>query len=96
MKIKAVSVEALDDYKIFVSFTDGVKGLYDLSDLAGKGVFKSWDKDNNFHKVFINEENGAITWPGDIDIDTLNAYLTIRKIEPEDFFKSSMKHAPNI
>ena len=62
MIIKATSVKALEKYKIFVSFNDGNEGIYDLQDAAGKGVFKSWDEDDNFNKVFINKENGAITW----------------------------------
>ena len=88
MKIKATSVKALEKYKIFVSFNDGTEGVYDLQNAAGKGVFKSWDENDTFNKVFINEENGAISWPGEIDIDTLNIYFVINNISPDEYFQS--------
>ncbi len=93
MKIKALTVKALEKYKIFVSFNDGTEGTYDLCESSGNGVFKIWDEDDNFNKVFINKDNGAITWPGAIDIDTLNAWFTINSIEPESYFQSHNKYA---
>ncbi|HEV2830374.1 MAG TPA: DUF2442 domain-containing protein [Hanamia sp.] len=77
---KIISVEAITKYKLKVHFNDGTQGMYELSDLAGQGVFKTWDIDNNFFKVFINKESGAISWPGEIDIDTINAYCAIKGI----------------
>lgn len=85
MWIKVVSVKALEKYSIYIQFNDGSEGVLDLSSHAGRGVFKSWDEDDNFNKVFISEESGAITWPDEIDIDTLNAYFTINKITPEEY-----------
>jgi hypothetical protein len=67
-----------------VHFTDGTQGVYEVSDLSGQGVFKIWDIDNNFFKVFINKESGAISWPGEIDIDTINAYCSIKGISSLD------------
>jgi hypothetical protein len=75
---KIISVEAITKYKLKVHFNDGTQGMYELSDLAGQGVFKTWDIDNNFFKVFINKESGAISWPVEIDIDTINAYSAIK------------------
>ena len=76
----AISVNALEKYRIAVIFNEGTEGVLDLSDCAHQGVFKSWDTENNFEKIFISKESGAITWPGDIDIDTLNCYLQIKGI----------------
>ena len=89
MRIKVTSVKAIEKYKIFIQFNDATEGVYDLSNCAGKGVFKTWEEDNNFFKVFISSESGAITWPNEIDIDTYNAYCIIKGINPEDFFKLS-------
>jgi hypothetical protein len=77
---KVISVVALGKYKLSLLFDDGVKGIVDLSDIAGKGVFTAWDKDDHFSKVFIDKESGAIAWPGNLDIDTLNCYLQIKEI----------------
>ena len=90
---KIISVKALDKFKLKISFNDGLKGIYDVSDLAGKGVFKIWDTNDNFFKVFINKESGAISWQGEIEIDTLNAYCTISGISPERYFQNQMDNA---
>lgn len=92
---KIISVEALKKYKLKVHFSDGTKGIYDVADLAGKGVFKIWDIDDNFFKVFINKESGAISWPGEIDIDTINTYCTIKGISPDKYFSNQMRYATN-
>ena len=93
MRIKITSVKALEKYKIFIQFNEGSEGILNLQDLAGKGVFKSWDVNNNFSKVFISDESGAITWPDEIDIDTLNAYFTIKNISPDEYLKKEKGHA---
>lgn len=90
---KVLSVEALKNYKLDIQFNDGTKGIYDVSDLAGKGVFSIWDVDNNFYKVFINKESGAISWPGDIDIDIIAAWCSIKGISPESYFNQELKYA---
>ena len=59
------SVSAIGKYKLFIQFSDLTEGEYDLSDMAGKGVFKSWDTNNNFLKVSVNPDSGAIKWRGD-------------------------------
>ncbi len=96
MKLKATSVKALEKYKLFIQFNDETEGVIDLSDIAGKGVFKTWDNDENFNKVFIDEESKAISWPNEIDIDTYNAYFTIHKITPADYFNKEKKYAASL
>jgi hypothetical protein len=82
-KIKAVT--AIRKYLLHVEFTDGTKGDYDAGFLAGKGVFKLWDNNNNFFKVFIDADSGAISWPGELDIDTINVYCTIKNIDADSY-----------
>ncbi len=84
---------AIAKYKLKVLFADGTEGMYDISDLAGQGVFKIWDIDNNFFEVFVNKESGAISWPGEIDIDSINAYCTIKGISPEKYLNNQMRYA---
>ena len=90
---KLISVTAIGKYKPYVRFSDASEGEYDVSHLAGKGVFKSWDTDNNFSKVSINTESGAITWPGELDIDTINAYCKIKGVEVDEYLNSKQHHA---
>jgi hypothetical protein len=96
MRLRIIEVTPLEKYKLFVRFSDGVEGAIDLSHLAGKGVFQSWEKNEDFYKVFISPESHAITWPGEIDIDTYKAYCTIKGINPEDYFKSEQQHATHL
>ena len=82
---KIKSVKAIQNYKLHVEFSDGVKGDYDISHLAGKGIFKSWDTENNFSRVSINPESGAITWPGELDVDTIRIYCEIKGISVDAY-----------
>lgn len=87
-KIKTVT--AIKKYVLHVEFTDGTKGNYDAGFLAGKGVFKNWDSDNNFSKVYIDADSGAISWPGELDIDTINIYCVIKGIDADSYL--TQKH----
>jgi hypothetical protein len=88
---KLKSVQSLNKYRIQILFDDGTTGVLDLSDLAGKGAFMLWDEDDNFNKVFINEESGAITWPGNLDIDTLTAWLQVKGVTYDEYKLTSQK-----
>lgn len=90
---KIISIEAIEKYRLKIVFNDETCGIYDVSDLAGKGVFKLWEKNDQFFKVFVDKESGAICWPGGIDIDTLHAYCSIKEISPDQYFNSRMNHA---
>ena len=86
---KVKSVKAVRNYLLHVVFTDNTKGDYDVSHLAGKGVFKLWDRDENFYKVFINPESGAISWPGELDIDSINVYCAVNNINVDSYLRQS-------
>jgi hypothetical protein len=88
-----ISVTAIGKYKLYVRFSDASEGEYDVSHLAGKGVFKSWETDNNFSKVSINTESGAITWPGELDIDTINVYCKIKGLDVDAYLYLKQQHA---
>lgn len=90
--VQIKSVKAIEKYKLNVLFSDGTTGIYDTGHLAGKGVFKAWDIDNTFEKVFISPDSGAITWPGDLDIDSIKVYTGIKGIN-SDYFLNEQKHA---
>lgn len=69
-------VNALDGYKLFVSFTDGVKGVIDLSADKDKEVFQIWNDRKAFENVFLSD-HGSIAWNDEVEIDVLNVYLTL-------------------
>lgn len=65
---RIVEVEARAGYRIWIRFEDGVSGEVDLSELVGKGVFRRWENEDEFRKVFIDSETGTVAWPGEIDL----------------------------
>jgi hypothetical protein len=60
MIAKPIAVKALDNYSIFVKFSDGTQGAVDLKHLAHKGIFCNWDNNHLFSQVHI-DDYGAIT-----------------------------------
>ena len=73
---KPVEVKALEGYRLWIKYSDGVEGVVDLSDLVGKGVFALWKDYREFHKVYIGP-GGAIAWGGEIDLCPDALYLRI-------------------
>ena len=84
MTAKPIEVKALDNYTIFVRFSDGVQGPIDLNHLAHRGVFHEWDKNNLFSQVHI-ADYGAIAWNDDIDICPDSAYLQLKGLTFEQW-----------
>lgn len=68
MLYRIVEVEARRGYRVWVRFEDGVEGEVDLSDLAGRGVFRQWEEEGEFEKVYVDSETWTIAWPGGIDL----------------------------
>ncbi len=85
--IRPVEVKPLDDYKIHLKYEDGTQGELDLSHLKGKGVFKFWDDYKNFKKVYIDPVTHSIAWSDEVDICPDNAYIKIKDVTPEEYFK---------
>ena len=65
---RIVAVEALQPYRVRVSFADGVQGEISLADLVGEGVFCAWRDARVFSQVSIDPETHTLTWPGGIDL----------------------------
>jgi len=84
MIAKPIDVKALDNYSIFVEFSDGTQGAIDLKHLAHKGVFCSWDSNNLFSQVHL-DDCGTITWNEDIDICSNSVYLQLKGIGIEQW-----------
>ena len=82
-----VSVKAIEPYIIWVEYSDGTSGKVDLSHLAGRGVFEFWNQIDNFNKVNIGKETGALEWNDEIDICPDSVYLDLKHKTFEDYAK---------
>ena len=92
---KPIKVKALQKYRLWLEYTDGVKGEVDLSHLAGKGVFALWNDYTAFENVYIGE-SGEIAWSEEVDLCSDALYLKVTGKTPEEVFpnlKQEMMHA---
>ena len=84
---KPVEVRALANYRIWLRYDDGTTGEVDLSDLAGRGVFKAWNEPGFFSAVRL-ASHGAVEWGSDIDLCPDSLYMQITGQSPEEFFRA--------
>ncbi|RMF35782.1 MAG: DUF2442 domain-containing protein [Chloroflexi bacterium] len=82
---RPIEVKPLENYRIWVKYSDGAEGMVDLSDLVGKGVFAVWNDYREFQKVHIGP-GGEIAWSEEIDLCPDAIYLKITGKKPEDLF----------
>ena len=88
-------VEAQDNYRLALSFADGTRGVVDLSELVGRGVFRGWQDYASFRKVAIGE-TGELVWPDGVDLCPDALYFKMTGKTPEEEFPAlqhEMAHA---
>jgi hypothetical protein len=74
--MKVSECQALDNFRVYLRFDNGVSGEVDLSHLRGKGVFAAWEDPRVFKKVLVTGQ-GALEWPGEIDLCPDALYLRL-------------------
>ncbi len=67
-------VEAMEDYKILITFDNGEKRIKDMKPYLEKGVFKKLKDEQVFKSVKISY--GTVTWGEDIDLCADSIYET--------------------
>ena len=94
MFVRPLLVRALPNYRLYLEFSDGVKGEVDLSDLAETGVFKIWDDNSFFQKVHIGEHR-EIKWSDEIELCGDSLYLKLTGKTPEELFPKLGREQPH-
>ena len=82
---KVSEVKVLQGYRLESVFDDGARGVVDLSDLVGKGVFAIWRDRRIFEQVQIGSF-GELVWGDQIDLCPDALYLKATGQKPEDVF----------
>jgi len=82
---KISEVKVLQGYRLELVFDDGARGVVDLSDLVGKGVFAIWRDRRIFEQVQIGSF-GELVWGNQIDLCPDALYLKAMCKKPEDVF----------
>ncbi|MDX1965025.1 MAG: DUF2442 domain-containing protein [Pirellulales bacterium] len=85
--MKILHVKALEHYRLHVVFEDGLAGELDLAHFAGRGVFKVWNEPGFFEKVTISSQ-GALCWPGELDLCPDAWYLQMTGKTAKELFPS--------
>ena len=79
------AIKAMESYRLWVQFSDGVEGIADLAEFAGQGVFALWNNYREFEKVYIGP-GGEIAWGEQIDMCPDAIYLMVTGNKPEELF----------
>ena len=83
--LKPIEVRALPGYRLWLRYSDGAEGEVDLSEFAGRGVFKLWDDYDRFRAVSIGAQ-GQIAWSEAIDLCPDALYLRLTGKRAEEVF----------
>ena len=84
---KLINVKPIEPYILQVEYSDGTKGEVNLAYLVGQGVFAFWNQKENFNKVHIGEESGALEWNEEIDICPDSIFLDLKQTTFEEYTK---------
>jgi hypothetical protein len=87
-------VQPRPNYRLYLEFSDGIKGEVDLSDLARKEVFEPWSNPNFFDKVHIGSHR-EIKWNDEIELCTDSLYLKLTGKTPEELFPKLRHEQPH-
>ncbi|MDE0667531.1 MAG: DUF2442 domain-containing protein [bacterium] len=85
-------MRALEPYRIWLRYDDGVEGELDLSYLAGDGVFAAWEDHSLFAAVRLGP-CGSIVWGDDLDLCGDALYLKLTGKTPEELFPEMFEAA---
>jgi hypothetical protein len=84
---RIVSVVVLDGYRLDLTFEDETRGLADLHELVGSGVFSLWNDYSAFQRVRIGD-CGDLVWSDMVDLCPDSLYLRVTGRSPGDVFPS--------
>ena len=73
-----IEVKIIKDYIVELVFDDLTKGVVNLRNFLGKGLFKELLDKRKFRQIKVDAELGTICWPNGADIapDTLYGEMT--------------------
>lgn len=82
---KITQLRVLENYRLALTFDDGVEGIVDLANYVGSGVFAAWNDVDFFGAVRIGD-CGELVWGEEIDLCPDALYLKMTGLRPEDLF----------
>lgn len=89
---RIIRVQVLEGYRLDLTFDDGVSGVVDLSEMAGKGVFVVWNDRQAFESVRVGP-SGELAWDGQVDLCPDALYLKVTHQQPEELLGAKEQSA---
>ena len=93
--LKPVAVEPREGFCIWIRYEDGAEGEIDLSDVAGKGVFKVWEDRNFFERVYVSDHR-SIAWDDELELCPDSLYMELTGISWDEYKKLSPTPSLNV
>ena len=84
--IKIIEARVLDNYRLYLKFSDGAEGEVDLSDLAGQGVFAAWNDTRFFEQAQIGSAGRSLDWGNQIDLCADTLYMSVTRQTAQELF----------
>jgi len=66
--IRIVSAEPLPQYRLKITFNDGLSGIFRVEPERRGGVFLKLLDPGVFNAVTVNPDFGCVEWPGGVDL----------------------------
>ncbi len=66
---RVIAVEAIENYVLRLTFSDGLVRELDFAPTVRAGVFTSIADPSMFEAVFVDDQTGTICWPNGVDLD---------------------------
>ncbi len=75
------TIRALKDFKLELSFENGVEGIVDLkTTISEGGVFSEINEPESFNEVQVGRNGRYVFWKNEIEIDADSLYLEITTV----------------
>ena len=88
------SVNAVDDYKLIIEFSNNEFKEFDVTPYLDKGIFTELKNESYFKQVRV--AFGSIEWPNEQDFSKDTLYLLGKSIPVPSAFQTSKTSAPHI
>lgn len=79
---KITALKVLDNYRVWLRFSDGVEGEVDFSPKPRTGVYASWNSYENFRQARIGD-CGELLWNDQLDFCPDSLWLQVTGKKPE-------------
>ena len=80
--VKVTKVERLGDYRLRLTFSDGIVGDIDLADELWGEMFEPLRDVAQFDSVRVDPELGTLVWPNGADLDPEGLHDAVRPVQP--------------